>query len=65
MLGTSRALLTSSRKVLAAFAPQLLPSDAHSARPARIVLRSPTISGSAGTSASRLGVPERASTGRV
>ena len=65
LLGVSSALFTSSRKVLAAFSPQLLPTVAHSASPARMVFRSPTTSGSAGTSASRLGVPDKASTGSV
>src|SRR4029078_158578 len=54
VLGTASALFTSSPKVLAAFAPQLLPSVDHSASPARMLLRSPTTSGSAGTNASRL-----------
>ena len=65
VLGVLSASTTCSRNVLAAFSPQPLPSGASSASAASNALSSPTISGSAGTKASRLGVEASEMTGKV
>ena len=65
VLGVFSASVKLLAEARAAASPQSLPSGAHSARRASRGSRSPTSSGAAGTSASRLGARDSASTGSV